>query len=184
MALKCAKTSHLPLQYKSRSKARPIPASRFLTFPAAFDQHEYLDTGCACGRKHSLHDRKEGRVLFLVVLVGVFIFIMLSEHTRSSSRLQGGAAVQPSRRRIQDHAPILARRVVRAIDGRDQRVGFGDAAERDEDIATARRERIGESCGSLGAGKGGDQAVCGGTVMLRQNAVLSERAEEKETNSG
>ena len=42
MALKCAKTSHLPLQYKSRSKARPIPASRVLSFPAALDQHEYL----------------------------------------------------------------------------------------------------------------------------------------------
>jgi hypothetical protein len=36
---------------------------------------------------------------------------------------------------------------------------FGNAAERNEDIATARRERVGESCGSLGAGKGRDYFV-------------------------
>lgn len=129
----------------------------------ASSKHESTSRRVCCRGHHSLHNREESRVLILVVAVILIVILLeLSEDRRASSRLQRVRTVaQPSHRRIQDHAPVLTRRVVRVLDRRDQRVGLGDAAQRDEDITTARRQRVRESCGSLGPGKGRDQTGCG-----------------------
>lgn len=183
MALKCANTSHLPLQYRSRIKARPIPASRFLCVTKI--------SACCLGQSqaaarwlshtNSLHDSEERRVfLFLqlhvvLVVVVVVVIAVLGESARPRAN-SDGVVFPRGPDRAPDETPIETGRVVRSGDGSDERVGFGDPAQRDEDISAARRERVSERCGSLGPGEGGDQAGCiAGRGRVSRVAVRSGR---------
>lgn len=115
MALKCEKTSHCPLQYKSRESALPTPASRDL-------RRSSVSERWATGRAADARDDgdKFGRP--------VDFAFSLARLRPSRERV-----LPPRLCRVTDDTPLLRRDVLFARNEEDVR--FGDAREGDERVA-------------------------------------------------
>jgi len=128
MALRCAKTGHCPLQYMSRARARPMPASRLLRAQEACERQSR--------RRETQRDDEEvhGDARDEGDKVGRPLVLLLLKLPAALEPLALGRPDLPPRLgRVPHDAALRVGDEARERDG--ERVGVGDGREREEGVA-------------------------------------------------